>query len=358
MSLPVHLIVGARPNLPKAAALMAAAAQRDDLDLRLVHTGQHSAPALSDRFAADLGLPPPHIQFPPPETGTARLGAMTNAYSAVLGDDRPRAVIVVGDVDSTLACTMAAVAHRVPVVHVEAGLRSTEEGMREEANRRVVDRMASRLYTHSREASERLVAEGRSPDDIVQVGNVMIDTLLAMSGAAMPPDLIDLPDAFGLVTLHRAELLNHPPLLHSILDSLRTISAELPLVFPLHPRTRRRIETLGWTAPAGITCTEPMLYSRFTWLLARARMVVTDSGGLQEEAAFLGRPCLTVRPDTERPVTTRTGANRVVGRNPVQLLAAARETLAEPMPVVPSIPGWDGHAAERTLEDLAIWLES
>jgi UDP-N-acetylglucosamine 2-epimerase (non-hydrolysing) len=281
---------------------------------------------------------------------------MTNAYSAVLAENRPQAVIVVGDVDSTLACTMAAAAHRVPVVHVEAGLRSAEEGMREESNRRVVDRMASRLYTHSREATERLLAEGRSADDIAQVGNVMIDTLLAMSSAATPPDLGEIPDEFGLVTLHRAELLNEPRLLHSIVESLRTISADLPLIFPLHPRTRRRLDALGWVPPRSMICTSPMLYSRFTWLLARARIVITDSGGLQEEAAFLGRPCLTVRPDTERPVTTRTGANRVIGRSPDQLLAAVRETLSEPLPRAPSIPGWDGLAAERTLRDLSDWL--
>lgn len=354
MPLRVHVVVGARPNLPKAAALFLAAGGRD-LVLDLIHTGQHTSPVMSDAFAADLGLPvPSHILSWAPNGDRVR--AMSRAYGDLLQAAPPDAVAVLGDVDSTLAATLGATGAGVPVVHVEAGLRSRELERKEETNRRVVDRLADRLYTHSHTATHQLQREGRAAEDIVEVGNVMVDTLIAMADRTCPPEFDPIPTTFGLVTLHRPELVEHPELLNPVLDALAILADDVPLLFPTHPRTADRIAELRWTPSPGLTLLPPLLYSRFAWLLRRARVVITDSGGVQEEAAFLGRPCLTVRPDTERPVTTTDGTNEVVGRDPKRLLAAARASLARPIPGAPALRGWDGQAASRLLDDLEGWI--
>ena len=359
--LKVHFIVGARPNLPKVAALRRAAIAHPGVRPIVVHTGQHTRPALSDALARDLGMPAADVTLPPVDgAGVQRLARIIGHYDQLLERARPDVVVVVGDVDSTLACALAAARRGIAVAHVEAGLRCADLHMPEEQNRRLVDRLADRLYTHSPEATAALRSEGAPASRILEVGNVMIDTLIAQRPHAHPPQG-DVPpgvlaEPFGVVTLHRPGLIERPDLLRRMMGSLESIAQRLPLIFPVHPRTAARLEALGCRAGPPLWRTGPLLYREFLWLTDHARLVITDSGGVQEECAFLGRPCLTVRPDTERPVTVRLGTNRVVGRDPAALLTAARTTLDRAADRVDvSIPGWDGRAAERILDDLVRW---
>ncbi len=358
--LTVHLVIGARPNLPKVAALRRACLASPGIVPILVHTGQHASPALNEDLARDLGLPRPDLEVHAvAEGGTRRLSEMMRGYDALLEQAPPDAVVVVGDVDSTLACALTAARRRIPLAHVEAGLRCADRGMPEEQNRRLVDRIADRLYTHCAEATAALLSEGVPRDAIVQAGNVMIDTLMAQRGAArrpesLPPGLVDRP--FGVVTLHRPELVDRPELLNPMMEALHAAARRLPLVFPVHPRTAMRLRQ----GPRGLSGplheVAPLPYNEFLWLTSHARVVITDSGGVQEETSFLGRPCLTVRPDTERPVTVRLGTNRVIGRDAAALMPALLDELARPeLPVAPAIPGWDGRAAQRIIADLARW---
>ena len=350
----VHVVVGARPNLPKAAALFRA--QRPGgPELQLVHTGQHTAPAMAEGFARELGLPTPHLTLAPPPRGPTNLAHLTREYGRAVAAAPPRATLVIGDVDSTLAATAAAVSHGVPVLHIEAGLRSAESAMREDANRRVVDRLATRLYTHSAPATRALLDEGRLPSEIVQVGNLLCDAILhARQRGASPEHPPEGP--FALVTLHRPELVDHPDRLLDVLGGLTRLADAMPVVFAVHPRTADRLTRIDWQAPPGVQLLPPLLHSLFSWYLDEATLVVTDSGGVQEEASCLGTPCLTVRPDTERPVTLESGTNRVVGRSGAALVENALALLKAAAPTSSVIPGWDGHAAERLYEDLEQWL--
>lgn len=356
----VHLIVGARPNLPKVAALRRACLARPGIRPVVVDTGQHADPALNESLARELGLPTPDVQLDlAGQRGARRFAAIHTGYARLLEESRPDVVAVVGDVDSTLACALAASRRRIPLAHVEAGLRCADRGMPEEQNRRLVDRLADRLYTHSAEATAALRAEGVPPSIVVEAGNVMIDTLLAQRSAArrpegLPAGLLERP--FGVVTLHRPELVDHPELLGPMLDALQSAARLLPLVFPVHPRTASRLEALRRLPRAPLHAITPRPYNEFLWLMSHARLVITDSGGVQEETSFLGRPCLTVRPDTERPVTVRLGTNRVIGRDSSALVPAVRDALRGPeLREAKAIPGWDGRAAERIVADLALW---
>jgi len=358
--LTVHLVIGARPNLPKVAALRRACLGVPGVVPVLVDTGQHTNPALNEELARDLGLPSPDLRIESGErAGTRRIARIMRGYDALLERKAPDAVIVVGDVDSTLACALTAARRRIPVAHVEAGLRCADRGMPEEQNRRLVDRLADRLYTHCAEATTALLAEGVPREAIVEAGNVMIDTLVAQRPAArrpstLPAGLTDQP--FGVVTLHRPELVDRPELLRPMMHALQAAAERLPLVFPVHPRTAGRLAQLGWTVGAPLHEVTPLPYNEFLWLTSHARLVITDSGGVQEETSFLGRPCLTVRPDTERPVTVRLGTNRVIGRDASALVPAVIDELARPerSPRV-AIPGWDGRAAQRIIADLVRW---
>lgn len=358
--LTVHLVIGARPNLPKVAALRRACMTWPGVRPVLVHTGQHTSPALNEDLARDLGLPGPDLEVDTiARAGTRRLSEIMRGYDKLLEREPPDAVIVVGDVDSTLACALTAARRRIPLAHVEAGLRCADRGMPEEQNRRLVDRLADRLYTHSAEATAALLGEGVPREAIVEAGNVMIDTLVAQRGSArrpawLPARLLDGP--FGVVTLHRPELVDHPRLLGPIVDALHAAARHLPLVFPMHPRTADRLRDLGRSLRAPLHEVAPLPYNEFLWLTSHARLVITDSGGVQEETSFLGRPCLTVRPDTERPVTVRLGTNRVIGRDARALLPAVLAELGRSQtPVIPAIPGWDGRASDRIIADLVRW---
>jgi len=377
--LTIALVVGTRPNLPKAAPVLSALQGRDGVQTLLVHTGQHDDPRLSDELLVELGLPRPDVQLHASrQPATSRTGAILSGFERWCREESPDAVVVFGDVDSTMACALAAARARVPVAHVEAGLRSFDSTMPEELNRRITDAVSSRLYTHCKEADENLRREGVSEKNICRVGNVMIDTLKQQLPLASPSPEIDAawlkPRTFGLVTLHRPGLVDHPARLGSILTVLGKLSARLPLLFPAHPRTADRLEALRAETPElswlmshadpqsklrtpRVLITRPLSYRHFLWTMANARLVITDSGGVQEESSWLNVPCLTVRENTERPVTIRQGTNRLVGIQPQQLLSAANEVLEQDeQPSFACPPLWDGQAGQRIADDLVAWL--
>ncbi len=355
--------VGTRPNLPKVAPILAALAGVEPIEPVLIHTGQHWDRRLSGVFFEELGIPAPAISLAVGRGPRARRNAaIVSAFAEVCRDTAPDAVVVVGDVDSTLACALAASWAGLPLAHVEAGLRSGDRTMPEEINRLLVDRLSDRCYTHCRDAGRNLVAEGVEPGRIRLVGNTMIDTLLRLRPRAEPPAALAAPlphRGFALVTLHRPALVDDPARLAPMLEALVELSRELPVVFPVHPRTKQRIEALGGAAAAELLLLPPQRYLAFLYLMDHARVVLTDSGGVQEETTALGVPCLTLRDNTERPVTVELGTNRLVGLEPAAALAAAREVLGAPRPAAGApIPLWDGRAGERIAADLAVWLGS
>jgi UDP-N-acetylglucosamine 2-epimerase (non-hydrolysing) len=298
---------------------------------------------------------------------------MVTAFTGVCSEERPDVVVVVGDTDSTLASCLGAMRMNIPTAHVEAGLRSRDLSMPEEFNRHVVDQFSDRLYTHCADADLNLAAEGAEPARVRQVGNTMVDTLLRFRERATPPPFaapLGLRDrGYALVTLHRPGLVDDPQRLAAMLDALQTLSTDLPVLFPLHPRTRQHLTDLG-RLPDGpdegaprplpgsrLYPTPPIRYLEFLHLMDHARLVLTDSGGIQEETTVLSVPCLTARDNTERPVTIEAGTNQLVGLDPPRMLAAARKILSRPFPKpLPPIPGWDGRAGERIAADLPLWL--
>lgn len=354
-------VVGARPNFPKIAPIMAALEREAArIEQRLVHTGQHYDERMSAVFFRDLQLPQPDVYLGVGSGSHAQQTArIMLAFEEVVLREQPDWVIVVGDVNSTVACALVCAKLGVRLAHVEAGLRSFDRTMPEEINRLVTDQLSDLLFTPSPDADAQLMREGIAPERIHRVGNVMIDSLLAaLPLADRSPILATLgltPGAYGLVTLHRPANVDDPAILAGLLDALATVARALPLVLPLHPRTRRRIAELGGAAD-GLRLIEPQGYLDFLQLTQHARLVLTDSGGLQEETTFLGIPCLTLRPNTERPITVTHGTNQVIGTQPTAIVERARAALAEPLPPRPQIEGWDGHAAGRivaVLRDLA-----
>lgn len=365
MTLPtVVLVAGARPNFMKVAPILRAwSAGAPGLRPVLVHTGQHYDAAMSDVFFEELGIPAPEVHL---AVGAGSHGAQTarilEAFEAYLQGlaAPPRGVVVVGDVNSTMACTLAATKLGVPVAHVEAGLRSFDRAMPEEINRLVTDAVADLLLTSEPAGAVNLGREGVDPGRVVFVGNVMIDTLVqqldAARALAMPARLGLAPGRYALVTLHRPSNVDEPARLAALVDFLRTAAATTPVVFPLHPRTRGRLEATGLykrldEAP-GVTLLGPLSYRENLGLMAEARLVLTDSGGIQEESSYLGVPCLTLRRNTERPVTVTQGTNTLVGDD----LDAARRGLndieAGRYKAGQTIEGWDGHAAVRVVAAL------
>ena len=357
---PILCVVGARPNYMKMAPILrACAAQHPPLATRLVHTGQHYDRAMSERLFADLGLPAPDVNL---EVGSGSHAVQTaevmKRFEPLLDAPGARAVLVVGDVNSTLACALVAAKRGVPVAHVEAGLRSDDRRMPEELNRVLTDQLADLLYTTERSAAARLAREG----------NVMIDSLRARLPHAPAPEAVlaaaghdpaRIAHGYAVATLHRPANVDEPARLDALLGALAAIARRLPLALALHPRTRANLERFGLAArldAPGILVLPPQGYLEMLGLMAAARVVLTDSGGMQEETTALGVPCLTLRENTERPITVEQGSNRVVGVAPAAILAACDAVLAGPARCgrVPEL--WDGHAATRIAAHLAGWL--
>ncbi len=358
---PIALVVGARPNFVKAAALWQAF-RRHRIPVVLVHTGQHYDASLSEVFLRELGLAAScdrlHVGAARPAEQTGR---MVEAIARWLRRRRPPLVVVVGDVNSTLAAALAARYSGVPVAHVEAGLRSFDPAMPEELNRRLTDAMAAYLFTPSREAGRNLRREGIPARRIYFVGNVMVDTLRAQAKAAAASLILRRlrleARRYAVLTLHRPASVDDAATLAGVIGAIAAISRQLPVVFPVHPRTRARLAHLPRAARAALAAAvraqrvcllPPVGYTDFQRLVRDARLVLTDSGGLQEETAVLGVPCLTLRRNTERPITLVRGTNRLVGTDPARILRAVRAVLAAPARPRPRrLERWDGRAADR-----------
>lgn len=348
----LDVVVGARPNFMKAAALFRAAAGFPALRLRLVQTGQHADPEMSDGFLAELGLPAPTQRLACEAGGHARaLASVLVGYADWLVESPPDACLVVGDVNSTLACALAANRAGVRLAHVEAGLRSGDRGMPEEINRILTDAISDVMFATEPSGVTNLLREGRPSEAVHLVGNVMIDTLLQNLPAARERHAAEAlglaPGGYAYLTLHRPDNVDDPGHLAEVMESVAWLARQVPVVFAVHPRTRDR---LAGRELEGLIATPPLPYLDSVSLAAGARVVVTDSGGLQEEAAVLGVPCVTVRPSTERPITVELGGNRLVGRDPQAFREAVGAALARPWPGTPAeIPLWDGRAGERIL---------
>jgi len=350
---PIALVVGARPNFMKVAPLQAELDRRG-LDSILVHTGQHYDPAMSDVFFHELGIREPEHHL---GVGSASHAVQTarimEAFEAVALAVRPSWVVVPGDVNSTMACSLVAAKLGSQVAHLEAGLRSRDWTMPEEINRVVTDRVSDLLLVPSFDAIDNLAAEGYPASAVVLVGNIMADTLLAnLERARSRPILVEhalTPGAYGLVTLHRPSNVDDPATLASLLDVLGEIAERLPLIWPVHPRVHSALAEI--TVPPGIRRIEPVGYLDSIALQADARVVLTDSGGVQEETTVLGVPCVTLRTTTERPITISHGTNQLVGTDPHDIrLAVHRALSGEIAGTRPDL--WDGHTAERCVDAL------
>ena len=351
----LHLVAAARPNLPKLAALIHALAEGPAFCRPvLVHTGQHHDAAMFGGHLADLGLGPPDVSLGISGGGHAGLTGRTMIACAELwAARRPAMVVVAGDVDGALAATLAARKLGIPVAHLEAGLRCGDLDMPEEINRRAVDAVSTLLWAPDEGTAARLLAEGHAPGAVRAVGNAMIDSLLralpAARARALPAGL--LPGGYGVLTLHRPANVDGREALAALLEAVGEAARRLPLAWPMHPRTRQRLSEFGLPVPEGVMRLPPLGYLDFLGLLARARLVATDSGGVQEEAWALDLPCLTLRPSTERPVTLEAGTNRLV--SPAGLAGAVASVLAGDRPRARPIPLWDGRAGARMAAHLA-----
>lgn len=364
-NLKVINVVGARPNFMKMAPIIDAMNLfPDSFSHQLIHTGQHYDEQMSQSFFDDLGMPKPDINL---EVGSGSHAEQTArimmAFEPVCVRERPDLVIVVGDVNSTLACTLTAKKLGIQVAHVEAGLRSRDMSMPEEINRLCTDVLCDYLFTTDLLADANLRAEGIPADRIFFVGNVMIDTLLKHRNLAARLSLLHnwglTPGQYATLTLHRPSNVDDRNTLVGILEALITIARDLPIIFPIHPRTRKMAEQFGLIdmftegGPVrGVWLTEPLGYLEFLHLNMHARLVLTDSGGLQEETTVLGVPCLTLRPNTERPITCTQGTNQLVGNRKEYILNAVRRVLAGELPLGRIPDKWDGSAAKRIVEVL------
>jgi UDP-N-acetylglucosamine 2-epimerase (non-hydrolysing) len=364
----VH-VAGARPNFMKVAPVMRALAERG-VETKLVHTGQHYDASMSDAFFADLGLPEPDAYL---EVGAGshaeQTGRVMERLEPLLARERPDLVVVVGDVNSTLGAALVCAKGRVPLAHVEAGLRSFDRTMPEEINRVLTDQVSDLLFTTSPEAETNLVREGIDRERIHFVGNTMIDSLERHLERARSSDVLSRlgigDGGYGLVTLHRPSNVDGAETFRGVLEALHDVASSLPVVFPIHPRARKMIVEHGLdrlvdlsggsVAPGGVVCVDPVGYLDFLKLMEGARIVLTDSGGIQEETTILGVPCLTLRPNTERPITIEMGTNRLVGNEPDAIRAAAKEVLDGPRPEARRPPLWDGKAGERIAEKISSW---
>lgn len=374
MTTPVHVrllhVAGARPNFMKVAPIMAAVGgwgdRTVDFSQVLVHTGQHYDAAMSDVFFRELGLPDPDHHLGVGSGSHAQQTAeVLGRLEPILVAEEPDLVVVVGDVNSTLAAALCAAKLQIPVAHVEAGLRSGDRSMPEEINRLLTDQLADLLFTTSRDADVNLAREGVELSKVHFFGNTMIDTLERLRGPAdAAPTLRNLglqAGGFALVTFHRPSNVDDTGRIAHTAQLLGELALRLPVVFPVHARTRKQLAETDLLSrlesTSGLTLTEPLGYLAFLGLMSSARLVLTDSGGIQEETTVLGVPCLTMRTTTERPVTVTEGTNRLVDpRNADAVLAAVDETLARPMPTSGRRPElWDGHASQRIVARIADW---
>ncbi|HTS34130.1 MAG TPA: UDP-N-acetylglucosamine 2-epimerase (non-hydrolyzing) [Candidatus Solibacter sp.] len=355
-------VVGARPNFMKAAPVLRALKAHAHVHQTLVHTGQHYDAAMSGVFFQQLEMPAPDCNL---EVGSGTHAEQTAkvmlAFEPVVAERKPDLVLVYGDVNSTVAAALVCSKLGAPVAHVEAGLRSGDRTMPEEINRILTDQLSELLFTPSQDGNDNLLREGIDASKIHLVGNVMIDTLLRLLPQAAPHFPQGIAQPYALVTLHRPSNVDDLPWLGELLATLTDLSSRMSVIFPVHPRTRQRFHDLGLAngnSPR-LSLVEPLPYLEFLALQQRAAMVITDSGGIQEETTFLGVPCLTVRENTERPITLSRGTNQLVGRDLQQLRRAAATILLgnaalekelERKPDLNRVPLWDGHAAERIAE--------
>jgi len=352
----VTCVVGARPNFIKMAALVQELRRRPRFCPRLIHTGQHFSPDMSDSFFEDLELPHPDANLGSGGgSHTQQTAHIMLALEAELTAHRPDLLLVVGDVNSTLAAALVGAKMEIPIAHVEAGLRSFDRRMPEEINRVVTDMLSGYLFVTEPSGVENLRAEGISDGKIHLVGNVMIDTLLRFRAKAAASDILNrlalAPKQYAVATLHRPSNVDEPEKLAGLLSMLAEIGRRVPVVFPVHPRTRQRISS-GTLEGSRVILTAPLSYLDFLRLMSEARLVLTDSGGIQEETTILGVPCLTMRENTERPVTIECGTNKLVGTDPARILPIAMDAL-ETEPERGRIPDlWDGKAAARILDVL------
>jgi UDP-N-acetylglucosamine 2-epimerase (non-hydrolysing) len=353
-------VVGARPNFMKMAPIMRALA-KTDIEARLCHTGQHYDDNMSKVFFEDLELPRPDIYLGVGSGSHAEQTARIMVeFEKIVLERRPDLVMVVGDVNSTLACSLVCAKLLIPVAHVEAGLRSFDREMPEEVNRMVTDMFSDLLFTTSAEAEPNLLREGVDAAKIHFVGNVMIDSLQFYLPKAAASGILDAlsveAKGYSLVTLHRPSNVDDPTVFRGILEALGEAGARQPVLWPVHPRTRKMIAATGVDPESlGLRLLDPLGYLDFMRLMRDARLVMTDSGGIQEETTVLGVPCLTLRHNTERPVTLELGSNRLVGTDPATIRAAIVEALDGPARSSQVPPLWDGHAAERIVEVLQSW---
>lgn len=358
----ILLIAGARPNFMKVAPVWAEMRRRGgEFAPKIVHTGQHYDTAMSDAFFDDLGMPKPDIHL---GVGSASHAVQTarimTAFEPVVLEEKPDWVLVVGDVNSTIACALVCSKLRIKVAHVEAGLRSRDRAMPEEINRILTDAISDLLLTTSQDADENLLREGIAADKIRFVGNVMIDSLLdhmkLAERSTVRGDLGLTDGEYAVVTLHRPSNVDDKNIFGGILNALVSVSERLPVIFPVHPRTRARMDEFGFgdkIAASNIKLIEPLGYLDFMRLYSGARLVLTDSGGLQEETTVLGIPCLTLRENTERPITIEMGTNILVGTDPDKIRRTAAEALdAGPRTDARVPPLWDGRAAGRICDEL------
>jgi len=354
-------VVGARPNFMKIAPLMVEYKKYHQIEPVLVHTGQHYDEKMSNSFFHELGIPEPDINL---DVGSASHAAQTaeimKAFEPVVLEHKPDAVLVVGDVNSTIACGLVAVKLGVKLVHIEAGLRSNDRSMPEEINRVLTDSISDLLFCTEQSGVDNLLREGISEEKIFLVGNVMIDTLLRNKAKAEGSDILNQlylnSNDFAVLTLHRPANVDNPVTFGRIFDALEIIQNDMPVIFPIHPRTRKNL--YSWSPGERIKklpnlrLTDPLGYLDFLKLMSNATVVLTDSGGIQEETTILKIPCLTLRENTERPITTQVGSNRVVGTDTDKIIETYRQVVDGGLckPQIPSL--WDGRASERIVRIL------
>jgi UDP-N-acetylglucosamine 2-epimerase (non-hydrolysing) len=360
----VHLVAGARPNFMKIAPLWHELNTASWCTPRIVHTGQHSDLNMSDWFFRDLKLPAPHHHLRARTGSHAELtGTSMIAYEKLCKNERPAWTIVVGDVDSTLACSVAAKKLGISVAHLEAGLRSFDWSMPEEINRMVTDRISDLLWTPSPDGDENLLREGVSPDRIERVGNIMIDSLVMVQPSISAVDTAavvgrELPSQYAVATLHRPSNVDSAERLALIVEALNALAERLLVIFPIHPRTRLRLKTFGLLpqlSAENIIFLDPLGYIEFMALLHAARLILTDSGGIQEETTYLGVSCLTLRDNTERPITVTMGTNRLTRLE--TLMSDVAAALEAPAAQRRQIPYWDGRTAGRVAASLRRRIE-
>jgi UDP-N-acetylglucosamine 2-epimerase (non-hydrolysing) len=353
-------IVGARPNLVKIAPLLREMRRHAEIEPILVHTGQHYDEKLSDVFFRQMGIPEPDVNL---EVGSGshawQTAEILKKIELILIERKPDCVLVVGDVNSTVAASLAAAKLGIPVVHVEAGLRSFDRTMPEEINRIVTDALSDYLFVTEEDAIENLIREGKHRERIYLVGNVMIDALKQFLPVAQKSKIADElglnnskgPQPYALLTLHRPSNVDSPETLAALLAAIAEIAHQIPVIFPVHPRTKERLSAAEKSLE-GIRFVPPLGYLDFLSLMSRARLVLTDSGGIQEETTSLGVPCLTLRENTERPVTVTEGTNELVGQDPKKIVAAANKILKGETKKGRIPRYWDGKASERIIEIL------